>query len=230
MGATGSPSVTAFPVQVSGRLDAPSRWRWLIKWLLSLPHYVVLVILWLAFLLSSVIAFCFQLVGARYPRRLFDFNVGVMRWSWRVTFYAYGVNGTDRYPPFTLTEAPDHPATLSVPYPASQRHGLALIGWWLAGIPHYAVAGVLIGGGGIFAWPLAGAAVGSIGLIGILVLTGALILLVRGDYPRSLFELVLGLNRWVLRAVAYGALMTPVYPPFRLDPGEAEPTGATTGS
>ena len=222
-------STTAYPVHVEAQLDAGlSRWLWLVKWLLALPHYVVLGFLWLAFAVTSVIAFFGILFTGRYPHALFDFNVGVLRWSWRVAYYTYGALGTDRYPPFTLHERPDYPAHLEVDYPEHLSRGLVLVKWWLLAIPHYIVVGLFLGGADYAARTGDHAPGGRPGLIGILVLVAGVLLLVTGRYPERLFALVLGLNRWVLRVAGYVGLMTDRYPPFALDQGGHEDAGLLT--
>ena len=219
-----------YPLRLTGELDPTlSRWQWLFKWLLAIPHFIVLVVLWIGFVLSTVVAGFAILFTGRYPRRIFDFNVGVLRWSWRVGFYTYSALGTDAYPPFTLADDPAYPARLQVDYPERLSRGLVLVKWWLLAIPHYLIVAIFTGGAWS-AWSDDGdgalyATAG--GLIGLLVLFAGLSLLFTRRYPRSLYDFVLGLNRWVFRVVAYAGLMTDTYPPFRLDSGSAEPIRRT---
>jgi len=223
-------TVSAQPVRVEGRLEPQlSRWLWLVKWLLGMPHFIVLFFLLIAFVLLTVVAFFAILFTGRYPRSIFDFNLGVLRWAWRVAFYSYGALGTDRYPPFTLAPVPDYPATVEVRYPQQLSRGLVLVKWWLLAIPHYLLLGVFLGGswyarsGGWEDDRGPGRWGGGPGLIMLLVLFAGVALLFTARYPRGIFDFVMGLNRWVLRVVASAALMTDVYPPFRLDQGPEEP-------
>jgi hypothetical protein len=221
-----SESRDPYPVHVDASLDpSTSRGLWLIKWLLLIPHYVVLAFLWVAFLAVSVVAFFSILVTGRYPRPMFNFNAGVLRWTWRVHYYGYAALGTDRYPPFTLADVPDYPAHLDIPYPERLSRGLVLVKWWLLAMPHYLVLSILVGGG---LWASSrGAAthggLGAGGLVGLLVLIAAIVLLFTARYPKSLYALVLGIDRWSLRVAAYAGLMTDAYPPFRLDQGGTDP-------
>jgi len=228
-----TPPGWVYPVRLVAVAEpAPGRWLWLVKWLLAIPHYVVLFFLWLAFWVLTVVAFFAILFTARYPRALFDFNVGVLRWTWRVGYYAYGALATDRYPPFSLDPDPSYPADLEVAYPQRLSRGLVLVKWWLLVLPHYVVLSLFLGTGiwwvqeassNDWQWVWGG------GLLGLLVLVAAVVLLFTGRYPRAVYDLVMGVDRWAVRVGAYAALMTDEYPPFRLDsgPGEPEPAPGT---
>jgi hypothetical protein len=214
----------AYPARLAGYLEPPlSRWLWLVKWVLAVPHYVVLLFLWCAFLVTTVAAFFAILVTGRYPRRLFDFNVGVLRWNWRVGFYAYSALGTDRYPPFTLART-DYPADFDVEYPEHLSRGLVLVKSWLLAIPHLVIVG-LFSANLSYWWATRGSwapdyeSTAGISILGLLVVVAGFFLLITREYPRALFDLVLGLNRWQYRVITYVALMRDEYPPFHLDQG-----------
>lgn len=239
------PSDTArYPVRLNGHLDPGlSRGMWLIKWFLAIPHYIVLFFLWFAFFVTTIVAFFAILFTGRYPHSLFNFNVGVLRWNWRVAFYAYAAIGTDRYPPFTLART-DYPADFDVDYPERLSRGLVLVKWWLLALPQLLIVAAFSGAASTWGtrrtlvdgrwvdgnW-VDGTWVGyqgggGISLIGLLVIIAGFSLLFTGRFGRRLFDLLIGLNRWTHRVIAYVALMRDEYPPFRLDMGPTDPAEA----
>jgi hypothetical protein len=220
------PESTAYPVRVRADLDpALSRWQWLVKWILAIPHYIVLFFLHIAVVVVWVIALFAILITGKYPRALFDFSVGVMRWRWRVAFYALTALGTDKYPPFSLQPKAEYPADLEVDYPERLSRGLVLIKWWLLAIPHYLILFALFTAGWrafminpnkflVYELPP---------LIVILLVIALVGLLFTGRYPKGLYDFVIGINRWGIRVRAYSTLLRDEYPPLRLDTGPREP-------
>ena len=188
-----------YPVQLDGELDQDlSRWKWLVKWFLAIPHLIVLAFLWLGFVLTSIAALVMVVATGRYPRPLFDFNVGVMRWTWRVGFYAFNAIGTDRYPPFSLAERPDYPARLRVDYPERLNRGLALVKWWLLAIPHYVVM-VFYG----------------IGAVAV-ALAGWFVVLFTGAWPPGMRQFLVRVTNYHYRIWTYVAMVQGDYPKFGL--------------
>jgi len=197
-----------YPLSFKGQLSEPlSRWLWLVKWFLLIPHYIVLVFLWIAFAVAWVIALFTILFTGKYPRGLFDFNLGVLRWTWRISFYSYSALGTDKYPPFTL-KAGGYPADLEVTYPEKLSQGLVLVKWWLLAIPQYIVISIFQGGWGWRFWG---------GLVSMLAIFAGVAVLFKGKYPKSIFDFVMRMNRWTYRVMIYVSLMTDRYPPFSLE-------------
>ncbi len=185
-----------------------SRWLWLVKMFLALPHFT-----------------------GRYPRSLFTFAVGVMRWNWRVSFYVHAALGTDRYPPFSLRTVDEYPATLEVAHPERLSRALVVIKWLLA-IPHVIV--IVLISGTLLLYPIPALnqlggelqAPGGYSVLNLLVVVAGFFLLITGKYPAGLFDLLIGLSRWEYRTLVYVALMSDEYPPFRLDTGPTEPKDA----
>jgi hypothetical protein len=189
------------PVRVRCDIDAPSRWLWLVKWALATPHYLILTLLCLVYPLLTIVAGVSILFTGRYPRPIFDFNVGVLRWSWRVMNYRFPMNSTDKYPPFTLASRPDYPGDLEVDYPEQLTNSSVLVKSWLLAIPQILIC-----------WAM-------LPLLHVVCYVAAGWLLFTGTIPRDMFDLLMGIVRWRYRVAVYVSLMRDEYPPFRLDPG-----------
>ena len=193
------------PVRVRSDIDAPSRRLWLVKWcLLAVPHYPILIGLYLLYPLVTIAAGIAILFTGRYPRPLFDFNVGVLRWSWRLMNYRFPMNSTDKYPPFTLASVPDYPADLEVDYPERVTNRTVLLQRWLLGLPQI-----------ILCWSLEP-------FLQALCVVNAVWLGCVGTINQGMFDLLMGIVRWRYRVAVYVSLMRDEYPPFRMDLGNVQ--------
>lgn len=193
------------PVRVRSDIDAPSRRLWLVKWcVLAVPHYPILIGLYLLYPLVTIAAGVAILFTGRYPRPLFDFNVGVLRWSWRLMNYRFPMNSTDKYPPFTLASVPEYPADLEVDYPESLTNRAVLLQRWLLGLPQI-----------ILCWSLEP-------FLQTLCVLNAVWLLCIGTINQGMFDLLMGIVRWRYRVAVYVSLMRDEYPPFRMDLGSVQ--------
>jgi hypothetical protein len=200
------PPKSSYPLTLKGELKEPlSRWLWLVKVFFIIPHLIVLFFLWIAELFVWIIAFFSILFTGRYPRPLFNFTVGVLRWCWRLSFYSYGALASDKYPPFSLGKQ-DYPADLEVEYTEDLSRWTVLN--WLFAIPQYACIAALSG----YGWehfPF-------VGLLPVLIVIIAMLLLFTGKYRQDIWKLVMGVNRWSFRVAAYALMLTHEYPPFSL--------------
>ncbi|MBI5285873.1 MAG: DUF4389 domain-containing protein [Chloroflexi bacterium] len=167
-----------------------------VKWLLAVPHLLILYALNAVFEVLTFIAFFAILFTARYPKGLFDFNVGIRRWYLNV--FAYICLQRDEYPPFSL-DAGAYPVAFEVEYPASLNRWLIFIKWLLA-IPHLVIIAVL----SIIAF--------------VVTIVAWFAILLTGKYPEGMFNFVVGVTRWTQRVTLYVLLMTDKYPPFSLEP------------
>ncbi|MFI1198053.1 DUF4389 domain-containing protein [Streptomyces sp. BHT-5-2] len=205
------------PVRVEAELDEPlSRWLWTVKWLLLVPHHLLLTPLFIAFLLATALAFPVIFFTGRYPRPLFRFARGVLRWFWRVVFYSYGALATDRYPPFTLGLVPDYPARLYIDRPEHLPRGPGLLVSRLRALPQW-VGLVLVGLLFRLMWWIGGlSAVLALAVLVVLVVSSpAAVLLWKGRYPRHRFTGMVAFDRWAVQLLAYTFFLTDACPPLR---------------
>ena len=172
-----------------------SRWLIFVKWLLAIPHFLILYALSSVANIITFIAFFAILFTGRYPRGLFDFVVNIYRWQENV--FAYYALFRDEYPPFSW-EAGKYPVTFEVDYPESLSRWMIFVKWLLA-IPHIIVL--------LFLYIVA--------LVVWVIVWFAI--LFTGRFPRGLFDFLVGVSRWSLRVNAYALLLLrDDYPPFSL--------------
>lgn len=165
-----------------------------VKWLLAIPHFLILYLLGSLSNIITVIAFFAILFTKRYPKGLFDINVGIFRWQANVGAYLGLLR--DEYPPFSW-EAGQYPVEFSVEYPQELSRWLIFVKWLLV-IPHLIVLVVLLVVA-VLAW-----------------IVGWFAILFTGKMPRGIFDFLVGVGRWSNRVTVYYNLMRDEYPPFSL--------------
>jgi len=184
-----------YAVQVQiGYPEQLSRWLPFVKWLLAIPHFIVLYLLRIGALFVVVFAFFAVLFTGRYPQGAFDFLTGYYRWGTRVG--AYILLLTDAYPPFSLDDDPAYPVRLTIDYPAQGIARWRPLVQWLLVIPA-GIGAALLGLGALVAY-----------------IVGWFAVVFTRRFPRGLFELVVVALRWQARVNAYTDFMTEQYPPF----------------
>ena len=188
----------SYPVELVGDYQQRvNRVLWLVKWLLVIPHVVVLSLLQLPTIFTVPLSWIIIIIIGRNPEFLWGYHSGLLRWSWRVNYYAYGVGNTDQYPPFAFGSMDDYPAELLIEYPERSSRLTTLFRWLLV-IPHWIIVYFL-------------------GIINGLLVFLALLLLITGNYSEGLFDIIMRLNLWMYRVNAYSALLVDEYPPFSFD-------------
>ncbi len=180
-----------------GTLDVPypeslSRGLIFVKWLLAIPHLIILYFLVVALGLVTFVAWFAILFTGKYPEGLFKFAVGVQRWSINVSAYTSLLR--DEYPPFSM-DAGQYPVVFEAAGPGELSRWLIFVKWLLV-IPNMIVY--------LFV-AIAALFVGSIAWFAILF---------TGKYPRGMFDFAVGSMRWAARMNAYSYLWTDQYPPF----------------
>jgi hypothetical protein len=183
-----------YPVRLTiAHQEEYSRFMPLVKWLLAFPHYVALIFLGIAAFFVLVISWFAVLITGRYPRGLWDFMIGVLRWSNRVNTYIYLM--VDPYPPFSLDDDPNYPTRLEADYPERVERWRPLVAWLLA-IPYLIIAGILVY------------------LAYILAFFAFFTILFARTFPKGMFDIAEVGLRWQLRGSAYACWLTTRYPPW----------------
>ena len=202
------PPQPAQPAQPTPQSDYPvrfdieypetlSRWKIFVKWILAIPHFIIVYLLQAVAGVLVFIAFFAILFTKKWPRGLFDFTVQIERWTANVFVYALLLQ-RDEYPPFS-GDSGQYPVALEIDYDDDLSRWMIFVKWLLA-IPHLIVLVLLQ----IVVW--------------VVVLIAFFAILFTGRFPRGMFDFMVGVQRWYWRVNAYAfLLMADRYPPFSLE-------------
>lgn len=190
-------AASEYPVDVDGQLlPEYSRFMPLIKWLILLPHYLVLMVLGIGAAFVALVAFFATLFTAKYPEGLWNYMVGVHRWGLRVM--AYHMLITDTYPPFTLQETPEDTIQLKARYPERVSRWRPFFAWLIV-IPYAIVASLIYF------------------VAQICSIFAFFTILFTRKVPASLFGVIRNAFAWSIRSGFYSYWMSTEYPPFEWD-------------
>jgi hypothetical protein len=188
------PPSPVYPVRVEITYpEELNRWLPLVKWLLAIPHFIVLLFVAIGAFFVAIWAFFAVLFTGRWPRGAFDYMVGTYRWATRVLAYVHLM--TDAYPPFEMGDDELYPVRVLVEYPEHVANWRPLVQWLLAW-PYLFVASILYS------------------LTAVLAFVAFFTILFTKRIPRGLFELMVPGLRWNMRGNAYAYFLSDRYPPW----------------
>lgn len=195
MSATMSSESADYPVHLQVQYpEGGKRWMILVRWILAIPHLLIVNVLNNLSSVITLIALFAILFTTKYPESLFRLQVGIQRWSQNAWAY---VVFHDQYPPFSFEDGQYPPVSYTVERQERYARFMPLIKWLLA-IPHYVVLFLLfIGAIFAFLWLI-------------------VVVLATGRYPQGVFNYLVGVQRWSARVFAYVALLVDEYPPFSM--------------
>ena len=190
-------AATGYPVRYDVSYpETLSRWKIFVKWLLAIPHFLIVYLLQIVGAVMVFIAFFAILFTKKWPRGMFDFAVQIQRWTANAFVYALTLQ-RDEYPPFS-GDAGEYAVQLEIDYDEDLSRWMIFVKWLLV-IPHLIVLVFLL----VAAY--------------VVIFVAFFAILFTGGYPRGMFDFVNGVSRWTLRVNAYAQwLMTDRYPPFSL--------------
>jgi Domain of unknown function (DUF4389) len=195
--ATSARPSSAFPIRLEFEYPTQPSKLTFVKWILAIPQVIVLGLVGMVAYFMLIYAWFSVLITERYPRNAYDFMVGVGRWATRVNAYIFFM--AEEYPPFSMDEIPSYPAHFEPPpFPGEQMPRATALQPILA-IPAFIFSAILVY------------------VAELVALVAGIMIIANDEYPRGMYDFVVGALRAQARTFAYATMMTTQYPPFELE-------------